>query len=117
MARLLPSGVEVLPQQTPALVLSRRGCEGSRLMPCRLGMWPCALEAQGGQEGRGQADQRPVGHGRPGGAMLVMTEPQPRLAVLQPRLHGPARVVRPDDGRGGASVPRPRIFVAVPVRE
>jgi hypothetical protein len=59
-----------------------------------------ALHAPVGQEGVGTADQRQGCHGRPGGAMLVVTEPQQRLPVVQPRLNGPTLVIRPDDVRG-----------------
>src|SRR5262245_39674123 len=59
------------------------------------------LDTQEGQEGIGEADQMPVNNCRPVGAILILTEPQPLLHVFQPRLNGPASVIRPDDVCGG----------------
>jgi hypothetical protein len=70
-------------------------------MPCPLALYTCTLHAQVGQEGRGKADQMQVSNCRPLGAILVLAEPQQQLGVLNPRLNGPALVVRPHDVRGG----------------
>jgi hypothetical protein len=100
MAFLLQIGDEVLPEQTSELVLSCSGREVSSLVRCPVAWCTCMVEAQVGQEGRGETPQRPVCHGRAIRAMLVLAEPQPRLDVLHPRCEGPAPVVRLDQWGG-----------------
>jgi hypothetical protein len=101
MALLFQIGHQVFPEQTPELLLSRSGRQIGNLVMCSVALCTMALDAQVGQEGVGKADQMQVCHGRPVGAMLVLTEPQQLLHIFQPRLNGPAFVVRPDDVRGG----------------
>jgi hypothetical protein len=102
MAFLLQIGEEVLPEPTSELVPSRSGREVSSLVRCPVAWCPCLVEAQVGQEGRGDTHQRPVCHCRARRALLVLAEPQPRLDVLHPRCEGPAPVVRLDQWGGRA---------------
>ena len=88
---------QVSPEQTPELLLRNGGREVSSCGTSPSALCTMALEAPVGQEGRGEADQRPVGHGGPGRAMLVMAKPQELLRVLYPVRNGPAFVVRSDD--------------------
>jgi len=88
MALLLPRGHQVFPEPTPELLLSRSGRLIGNLVLGSVALCTMALDAPVGQEGVGTADQRQGCHGRPGGAMLVVTEPQQRLPVVQPRLDG-----------------------------
>ena len=76
MALLSQISHEVLPEQTPELILSRSGREVGSLVVCPVALCTCIVDAQGGQEGRGEADQMQVCHGRPRGAILVVAEPQ-----------------------------------------
>ena len=65
MALLLEIGDEVIPEQSPELVLSRSGRQVSSLLPCPLVLCTMALDAQVGQEGIGEAHQMQVCHGGP----------------------------------------------------
>jgi hypothetical protein len=62
---------------------------------------PGALNAPVGQEGIGEAHQRPVCHGGPGGTVLVLAQPEQLLTVCADRLHSPACFVRPNAPGGG----------------
>jgi hypothetical protein len=84
MTLRLQIGDEVRPQQTPELILSRRGRAVSSLVTCPVALYTCTREAPGGPEGIGEADQMPGCHGRPVGAMLVRAQPQPWRGVLHP---------------------------------
>jgi hypothetical protein len=88
MALLLERGYQVLPDQTAESFLSRRDRHASSLVTCPFALCTLALEAQVGQEGRGQTDQMPVCHGGPIRAVLVLPQPQQLLRVFQPRLDG-----------------------------
>jgi hypothetical protein len=88
MTLLFQIGDKVLPKQTPELILSRSGRDVSSLVTCPVALCTCTCDAPVGQEGIGEADQMPVCHGRPVGAILVMAEPQQRLGVFHPRLDG-----------------------------
>jgi hypothetical protein len=102
MALLLQVGHQVCPEPTPELLRRHSGRQIGSFVRCPLALCTMALEAQVGQEGGGKAGPMQGCHGRPGGAMLVVTEPQQLLHVLQPRLTGPTCCIRPDDVRGRA---------------
>src|ERR687891_88453 len=89
MAPLLQIGDEVLPAQTAELVLRRSGRELSSRVRCPVAVCTGTLEAQVGPEGIGATHQLQVDHGRSRRAILVMAQPQPRLHIFPPRLHGP----------------------------
>ena len=93
---------EYLPKQTPELSLSRRGRDVSSPVTCPMALCTYTLEAQVGQEGRGDTDQTPGCHGRPVRAILILAQPQQLLGVFQPLLNGPAFVLHLDNVRGGA---------------
>lgn len=88
MALLLQIGDEVLPEQTPELVLNSSGREVSSLVTCPVALCTYTLNAQVGQEGIGEADQMQVCNCRPIGAILVVAEPQQLLQVFHPLLDG-----------------------------
>ena len=75
MAFLPPVGDQVLPAQSPQLVLSRSGRQVSSLLPCRLALCTIALKAQVGQEGIGEAHPMQVCHCGPIGTVLVLAQP------------------------------------------
>src|SRR5919106_4565650 len=100
MALLLQIGHQVLPEQTSELVLSCSGRPVRSLLPCALALCTVALDAQVGQEGRGEADQMQVDNCRLIRAILVMAQPQQLLTVLKELLHFPAPVVRLDEPSG-----------------
>src|SRR5262245_23303727 len=102
MALLLQLGEEVLPAQTPELVLNRSGREVSRPVPWPVALCPRTRKAPGGQAGIGAADQGQGCHGRPIGALLVVAKPPQRLQVLPPRLDGPAPIVGLEEWGGRA---------------
>ena len=83
MALLLQIDDEVLPQQTPELVLRRSGREVSSLVTCLVALCTCTLNAQVGQEGRGETHQMQVYNGRSIRAILIVAEPQPRVEAFE----------------------------------
>src|SRR5215216_4747844 len=64
---------QVVPDQTPEVILSRGSRQVSSLVVCLLALCTIALDAPVGQEGIGEANQMQVCHGRPIGAILVVT--------------------------------------------
>ena len=86
MTLLFQIGDEVLPEQTPELVLSRSGRDVSSLVTCPVALCTCMRDAQVGQEGIGEADQMQVCHCRSRRAMLVLAQPQQLLGVFPPLL-------------------------------
>lgn len=101
MALLSQVADEVIPEQSPEVVLSRSGRQVSSLLPCPLVLCTIALDAQVGQKGRGKAHPMQGGYCGPVGAVLVLAQPQQRLTVLEELLHGPAFFVRPNEPGGG----------------
>ena len=101
MALLSQVADEVIPEQSPEVVLSRSGRQVSSLLPCPLVLCAIALAAPVGQKGIGEAHQMQVCHGGPVGAVLVLAQPQQLLTVLEELLHGPAFFVRPNEPGGG----------------
>jgi hypothetical protein len=101
MALFSQVGDQVIPEQSPELVLSRSGRQVSSLLMCPLVLCTIALDAQVGQKGIGEAHQMQVCHGGPVGTVLVWAQPQQLLTVLEELLHGPAFFVRPNAPGGG----------------
>jgi hypothetical protein len=101
MALLSHVGDQVIPEQSPALDLSRSGRQVSSLLTCPLVLCTIALDAQLGQQGIGEAHQMQVCHGGPVGTVLVLAQPQQLLTVLEELLHSPAFFVRPNEPGGG----------------
>ena len=66
---------QVIPDQTPEVVLNRRGGPVRSCIPYSLALCTVTREAQVGQEGLGKADQMQVCHGGPLGAVLVVAQP------------------------------------------
>jgi hypothetical protein len=75
MALFSQVGDQVIPEQSPELVLSRSGRQVSSLLMCPLVLCTIALDAQVGQKGIGEAHQRQVCHGGPVGTVLVWPSP------------------------------------------
>ena len=93
MALLLQRGDAVLPEQTAALVLSPSGREVNSLVLCPMALCTGMVDAQVGQEGRGETYQRQVCHGRSRRAILGVAEPQQLRDVFHPLFDGPAPVL------------------------
>src|SRR5215211_5004135 len=90
---------QVVPDQTPEVILSRGSRQVSSLVVCLLALCTIALDAQVGQEGIGEANQMQVCNCRPIGAILVVTEPQQLLQVFYPLLNAPPPIVSLDELR------------------
>jgi hypothetical protein len=96
MVLLLQSGDQLVPEQTPAVVLHRCGGPVRHVLPWSSALCTMTPAAQGGQEGLGKGNQVQVCHGSPSGAVLVLGQPQPRLPVFENECHSPAPFVRRD---------------------
>ena len=96
MVLLLQIGDQIVPKQTPEVVLNRRGGPVSSVLLCSSALCTMTHEAQVSQEGIGKSDQVQVCHCGPIGAILVLAQPQQLLTVFEREFHGPAVFVRLD---------------------
>jgi hypothetical protein len=120
MMFLLQIGNQVVPEQTPEVILNRCGGPVYSVLACALALCTVTREAQVGQKGMGKADQMQVCNCGPIGAVLVVTQPQQLLTVFEEKFHRPAAFVRLDQPSRRLlreSVTNPRIFRANPLRE
>jgi hypothetical protein len=93
VALFLQRGDELLPEQTPELILNSSRREVSSLVPCPVAACTCLVDAQVGQEGVGTTHQRQGYHCRSRRALLGLAEPQQRLDGFPPPCDGPTPVI------------------------
>src|SRR5262245_43170924 len=96
MVLLLQIGDQIVPEQTPEVVLHPRGGPVSSIRPCSSALCTMTHKAQVGQEGIGKSDKVQVCNCGLIGAILVLAQPQQLLTVFEKEFHGPAVFVRLD---------------------